>query len=115
MGHPQSYPNAASYAKAAGLNLKEHSSGKFKGQLHLTKRGPSVVRFYLYYAALRLISQRGPARRWYEAKVARDGGCRRKAIAALMRKLIKALWHVGQGAAFDEALLFDDSIWQAAA
>lgn len=53
LGRPQDYPNAASYLKAQGLNLKERSSGKHKGQLKITKRGPSVARFYLYSAALR--------------------------------------------------------------
>ena len=106
LGNPSHYSDAASYLKAAGLNLKERSSGKHKGQLKLTKRGPSVARYYLYFAALRLIAQAGPAQRWYQAKVARDGGLKRKAIAALMRKLTKALWHVGQGARFDQAKLF---------
>lgn len=115
LGHPARYPHAGSYAKAAGLHLKERSSGTYQGQLRLTKRGPSAARHYLYFAALRLIKGNGPARRWYDAKVARDGGCRRKAIAALMRKLAKALWHVGQGAVFDQRLLFDDSAWHAAA
>lgn len=108
LGSPQSYPHAGGYAKAMGLHLKERSSGRYKGQLRLTKRGPSVARHYLYFAALRLISHNGPARRWYEAKVARDGNQRGKAIGALMRKLAKALWHVGQGARFDERLLFND-------
>lgn len=106
LGDPRAYPNAGSYAKAAGLHLKEHSSGRHKGQLRLTKRGPGTARQYAYFAVLRLIRHEGPARRWYEAKVARDGGCKRKAIAALMRKLIKALWHVGQGEPFDETRLF---------
>ncbi len=56
LGSPQDYPDAASYIKAIGLNLKERSSGKHKGQLKITKRGPSVARFYLYFAALRLIA-----------------------------------------------------------
>lgn len=32
-----------------------------------------------------------------------------------MRKLAKALWHVGQGAVFDETLLFDEAVWRSAA
>lgn len=109
LGDPRDYPDAASYAKAAGLNLKERSSGKHKGRLKLTKRGPGVARRYLYFAALRLIAHDGPARHWYEAKVARDGGLKGKAIAALMRKLSKALWHVGRGSDFEEAKLFEAS------
>ena len=106
LGDPASYAAAQSYAKAAGLNLKERSSGKHKGRLKLTKRGPGVARRYLYFAALRLIAKDGPAKRWYDAKVARDAGLKGKAIAALMRKLAKALWHVGRGTNFDVHKLF---------
>ena len=108
LGDARDYPDAGSYAKAAGLHLREHSSGQYQGQLRLTKRGPGTARLYLYFAVLRWIARAGPARRWYEAKVARDGGCRKKAIAALMRKLARALWHVGQGEVFDETKLFDE-------
>lgn len=115
LGDQAGYADARSYEKAAGLNLKERSSGKHKGKLKLTKRGPSLARFYLYFAALRLIKKDGPAKRWYDAKVARDG-IKGKAIAALMRKLIKALWHVGRGADFDVHKLFgaDERIREAA-
>ncbi len=106
LGEPAGYADAQSYAKAAGLNLKERSSGKYQGQLKLTKRGPGVVRRYLYFAVLRLIARAGPAQCWYQAKVARDGGRKGKAITALMRKLAKALWHVGCGAEFDVEQLF---------
>ncbi|MDZ7787169.1 MAG: transposase [Halofilum sp. (in: g-proteobacteria)] len=109
LGDARDYPDAASYAKAAGLNLREDSSGEYQGPLRLTKRGPGVVRLYLYFAVLRWIARAGPARRWYEAKVARDGGVTTKAIAALMRKLVRALWHVGQGECFDETRLFADA------
>lgn len=107
LGDVEDYPTAASYAKAAGLNLKERSSGKYQGKLKLTKRGPGVVRFYVYFAVLRLIAHDGPAQAWYRAKVARDGGVTGRAIGALMRKLIRALWHVGHGERFDEAKLFE--------
>lgn len=106
LGSARDYPHAASYLKAAGLNLKERSSGTHKGRLKLTKRGPGVVRYYLYFAALRLIAQPGPARDWYEAKLAQRGGPRGKLVTALVRKLGKALWHVAWGHEFDPARLF---------
>ena len=109
LGDAHDYPDATSYAKATGLNLKEHSSGEHVGLLRLTKRGPAIVRLYLYFAVLRWIARPGPARRWYEAKVARDGGVTTKAIVALMRKLVRALWHVGQGESFDETRLFAET------
>jgi transposase len=110
LGDPSNYPAAASYVKAAGLNLKENSSGKRKGQLSITKRGSSEVRRLLYLAALRLIQQRGDpiVRAWYVRKVESEGGRRKnKAVVAVMRKLLAALWHVAAGKQFDSERLFD--------
>jgi len=42
LGSPLDYPNPGSYLKAMGLNLKERSSGKHKGQLKITKRGNGI-------------------------------------------------------------------------
>lgn len=109
MNDPRGYPAAASYVKAMGLNLKVRSSGKHKGKLKITKRGPSDVRRYLYLATLRLIQRSGDpvVRAWYLRKVQRDGGVKLKAVVAVMRKLAAALWHVVRGAPFDSRLLFD--------
>jgi transposase len=104
-GWPQDYPDAASYLKSLGLNLKERSSGKHQGQLKITKRGPGVARFYLYYAVLRWITHDPVIQRWYQRKVQRDGGLKAKACVALMRKFAKALWHVARGAPFDPCKL----------
>ena len=106
-GSPLDYPNAASYLKALGLNLKERSSGKHKGQLKITKRGPSLARFYLYFAALRLIVRDPLVKRWYQLKSNRPGAMKNKIVIALMRKLAKALWHSARGARFDTNKLFN--------
>lgn len=107
-GDPREYASASSLVKSLGLNLKERSSGKHKGQLKITKRGPSVCRYYLYLAALRLIQNDPVVRAWYGKKVARDGGrMKNKAVIAVVRKLVKGLWHVAQGEPFDSRLLFD--------
>jgi transposase len=110
LGDPRDYPAAAAYVKAAGLNLKEQSSGKHLGQIKITKRGPSEARRLLYLATLRLIQEHGDPilREWYERKVRREGGKRKKkAVVALMRKLLGALWHVAAGERFDSQRLFD--------
>lgn len=106
-GDPRDYPNAASYCKGMGLNLKEHSSGQHKGPVQITKRGPSVTRFYLYYAALRLIAKEPLVQRWFEAKTRRPGAIKLKSVVELMRKLAKGLWHLAQGEAFDIEKLFN--------
>jgi transposase len=106
LGAAQSYPSAAGYLKAAGLNLKERSSGKHKGRLKITKRGPGLVRLYLYFAALRLIRNNPVVRAWFTHKTSRPGALKGKSVVELMRKLTKALWHVGRGAGFDARRLF---------
>jgi transposase len=105
-GSPRSYPSAAAYCKGYGLNLKERSSGKYQGQLKITKRGPAIARFYLYFAALRLIGQQPVVARWFEAKTARAGACKGKQVIELMRKLAKALWHQAHGQPFTVERLF---------
>jgi transposase len=107
LGSPEAYPQTASYLKAIGLNLKERSSGKHKGKLKITKRGPSVARFYLYYAALRLIARDPLVKRWYEFKTNRPGAVKNKTTIELMRKLAGALWHVARGEPFDVGKMFN--------
>jgi transposase len=106
LGDPSKYDCPSAYVKALGLNLKEKSSGKTKGGLHITKRGPGIARLFLYLAVLRLIQRDRIVRSWYAKKISR-GGPKQKAIIALMRKLASALWHVARGAVFDSSRLFD--------
>lgn len=107
-GRPTDYANASSLLKGLGVNLKERSSGKHKGELKITKRGPAPVRQGLYMASLRLLQKDAIVRAWYERKVAREAGrYKKKAVVAVMRKLIKALWWVARGEAFDASKLFD--------
>ncbi len=101
---PRKYDCARSYQKALGLNLKEKSSGRHVGQLKITKRGSSVARSYLYFAALRLIKSNSVVKAWYLNKV--DPKAKNKTVIAVMRKLSKALWYVGRGDKFDATKLF---------
>jgi transposase len=103
---PRSFRSAKSFEKACGLNLKVQSSGEKAGRLSLTKRGPAVVRQILYLATLRLVAADPIARAWY---VGRRSWAehKQKALAATMRKLARALWHVARGEPFDAHKLFD--------
>lgn len=115
LGSFSNYPNTGSLLKGPGLNLKEISSGRRQGQLGITKRGSSQVRQYLYLAVLRWIQKDPWARAWYEKKVQRDGGqLKRKALVALMRKLLCGLWWVARGEVFDSTKLFDTRILEPA-
>jgi len=107
VGDARSYSCTRAFLKAMGLNLKEKSSGTIHGQIKITKRGPSRVRQYLWLAAFRWIQKDPIANAWYQRKKQRDGGRASRAAVALMRKLAKALYHVGRGATFDSSKLFD--------
>ena len=108
VGDPRAFESPQALVKAAGLNLRERSSGQQKGGLHITKRGSGEARMYLWMAALRLIQWDPVIRAWYTKKVKRQGGqAKTKAVVAVMRKLMLALWHVARGQAFDATKLFD--------
>jgi len=100
---PRHFANPRAFQKALGLNLKEKSSGQHKGQLKLTKRGSSMARKFLYFAALRLIRNDPVVARWYEGK--KDPKAKLKAVIAFVRKLALALWHVARGEKFDASRL----------
>lgn len=106
LGNPQDSPCGAAYRKAMGLNLKQRSSGRWQGQLRLTKRGPAAVRRWLYLAALRWVRQE-PVRSWYLRQKAQRRGAAKPALVGVMRKLALALYRVGgRGEPFDRAQLY---------
>lgn len=106
IGDPNDYTSGGAYRKAMGLNLKEHSSGRWQGRLKISKRGPSLARRWLYFAAMRLV-QDPAVRPWYEAKKARDQDRGRGAVIAVARKLALALYVVSQrNEPFDAGRLF---------
>lgn len=109
VGDSRKYSSSQALLKSMGLNLKEKSSGKHKGQLKITKRGSGVCRRYMYLAAMRLTQKDYLVGLWYKKKIERDGGLKMKALVAVMRKLVKALWHVNQGSEFCSTKLFDAS------
>lgn len=106
LGDPRNYFCGKAYRKAMGLNLKERSSGKHQGQLKITKRGPAIVRKWLYFAALRWV-QDPAVRRWYEAKKGRDKDRGTGAAIAVAGKLALALHAVAvRGEPFEAWRLF---------
>jgi transposase len=115
VGDPRGFSSCGAYLKAYGLNLKEKSSGSFKGRLMITKRGPSRARQFLWLAACRLLQSDRVTRAWYDQKVKRDGGKKARAVVGVMRKLAKALFHVARGAPLDTTKLFDVSRLELAA
>src|SRR6185312_15266536 len=96
LGDPRRYHCAAAYRKAMGLNLKERSSGRYQGQLKISKRGSGRVRQWLYLSALRLIRNEPRASKWYRRKLRKGGGGKRRLIMALTRKLALSMWAVSK-------------------
>lgn len=109
LGAPNEYQSAAALEKAAGLNLVERSSGETteRSPKHISKRGPGVVRKYLFLAAMRLIQTDPVVKAWYQARTSFTAGQRAKALIAVERKLCRALFHVAAGKPFDATKLFD--------
>ena len=115
LGDPIEYSSSGAFVKAIGLNLKEISSGKRKGELGISKRGPAQARRWIFYWAMRAV-QRPEFATWYE-EFTRVGSVRSKSVGghrkmkgliALMRKLCKALWHVRKhGKDFDYAKVIE--------
>jgi transposase len=106
LGDPRDYHCGPAYRKAMGLNPKERSSGRWQGQLKLSKRGPGAVRRWLYLAALRWVRHE-PVRSWYLRQKAQRRGAARPALVGVMRKLALALYRVGgRGEPFDPARLY---------
>jgi transposase len=106
LGDPRQYASGPAYRKAMGLNLVEHSSGTYQGQLRISKRGQPQVRRWLYLAVLRLIRQAG-VRDWYRAQQQRGPRATKKALVAVMRKVALALYRVAvAGVAFEPRRLF---------
>jgi transposase len=106
VGAPQDYHCGEAYRKAMGLNLKECSSGKHQGKLKITKRGPSLARRWLFFAALRMIQQ-PPVKRWYEAKKCKDQQRGMGAAVGVMRKMALAIFAVAaRGEKFSPDRLF---------
>jgi transposase len=109
VGDPRQYASAGALVKACGLNLKELSSGQRVGEKAISKRGPSIVRRWLYFWALRSV-QREELREWYHRFHNQGYGVRdrpskhrkMKGIICLMRKLLRSLWSsVQQGQPFE--------------
>jgi transposase len=85
------YKTAAEITKLAGLDLFEVSSGKHKGQRHISKRGRPLMRKLLFYAAINVVRKGRIMHERYERYLQR-GMPRMKALIAIARKLLGVLF-----------------------
>ena len=115
IGGLRRYHCSDAWIKAMGLNLVERSSGEVQSEYHISKRGDSETRRWLYMSALRW-TQVSPVKEWYQRKKLqtgkkipgeehkRTGG---KAVVAVMRKLMKGIWYaLVRDLPFDPVKLF---------
>jgi transposase len=110
LSSPANYRCGEAYRKAMGLNLKERSSGRYQGQLKITKRGPGAVRRWLYFAAMRLV-QKPDVAEWYEVKKGQRPKGGKRALIAVMRKLALALYAIAvKEEPFDARRLFSPTV-----
>ncbi len=88
LGDVQRFSGRDAVVAYAGMDLTVRQSGKWKGQLKLSKRGSGALRRILYMAALGCLRRKGSAfRAYYEALVGR-GVKKRSALMAVMRKML---------------------------
>jgi transposase len=76
--------------KLAGLDLYEISSGRRKGQRRISKRGRSLLRKILFYAAIQMIRKNGIMYDYYTRLTGR-GMERMRALIAVSRKLLRVI------------------------
>ena len=79
--------------KLAGLDLYEISSGKMSGQRRISKRGRSLLRKILYYAAIQTIRKNGILHDYY-TRLTDRGMKRMKALVAVSRKLLGIIYAI---------------------
>lgn len=91
-GDLRRYQKAGELIKLAGLNLFEISSGKHQGQRHITKRGRSLLRKCLFFAALRTVKNGGAFREDYLRLTKTNHMHKTKALVAISRKLLRVLF-----------------------
>jgi transposase len=73
--------------KLAGLDLFEVSSGKHRGKCRISKRGRSLMRKLLYFAAINVVKSHGIMHEQYQEMLNR-GMVKMKALVAISRKLL---------------------------
>lgn len=89
--HPQQLVNLA------GLSLREHSSGKFKGQTRITKRGRSRLRRAIYLAVRPLVAHNSTFKALHHYYTKRPDRPLKKqqSLIALCCKLLRVLFVIG--------------------
>ena len=79
--------------KLAGLDLFEISSGQFKGQRRISKRGRPMMRKLLFFAAINMVKSTGIMHKKYKQMLDR-GMLKMKALIAIARKILGIIFAI---------------------
>ncbi|TLS34887.1 IS110 family transposase [Pseudalkalibacillus caeni] len=97
VGAVSNYNHPKQLENMAGLSLQEHSSGKFKGQTKITKRGRKKLRKVLYLAVRSLVANNSTfmaLHKYYKTRPNRPLKGQQSMIA-LCGKLLRVLFVIG--------------------
>ncbi len=92
VGDVHRFPAAKKLVGYAGLAPRVYQSGKTTHYGHISKDGPSILRWVLTIAAQGAIKKPGKLQRFYKRLSKRKGGS--KAIVATARKLLIIMYHM---------------------
>jgi len=97
VGNLEDYNHPQQIIRLAGLNLKENSSGKYKGQTTISKRGRSRLRALLFRCMLSLVSKNKEFKylHFYNIKLKEKPLKKKQSIIALCGKLIRVFYYLG--------------------
>jgi transposase len=91
VGDFRHYHKSSELIKLAGLDIYEISSGKYRGQRHISKCGRWLMRKLLYFASLNLVRNQGHMKEYYQRLVG-QGMIKTKALIAVSRKLLSIMF-----------------------
>ena len=91
VGDFRKFDTIAEIMKLAGLDLYEVSSGKHQGQRRISKRGRSLMRKLLFFAAINAVKSKGIMHEPYQQMLDR-GMPKMKALVAVSRKLLRLIF-----------------------
>ena len=93
VGDFRKFATISEITKLAGLDLYEVSSGKHKGRRRISKRGRSLMRKLLFFAAINAVKSNGIMHEPYQQMLAR-GMLKMKALISIARKLLRIIFAV---------------------
>ena len=93
MGDPRRFTSSSDAVRYAGIDITVYSTDGKRSRGHLSRQGPSLLRWALYEAALHASRLASPDHHYYEAVKASHQGDAQIAILSIARKLARRCYH----------------------